>query len=166
MRKQLVLLVLVALFSVPVFAEGILKVNVPFAFVAADKTLPAGEYYFVSYGSNGIVRIRDFNTHISVFSLSDYAQRMTIPEVITQWMPGPGEVPEIPGMENATNPAPIQDGYNCAVFSRYGDNYFLSTIWLGYSGRTFPEGTMEREIKSAQLFTNPETVTLVANRIR
>jgi hypothetical protein len=165
MKKQFVLLLLIALLGAgSAVAQSVLKVNVPFNFVVADQTLPAGEYYLASFGSNGIVRVRDFSKHISIFTLSDYAQRRTLPEVTTEWMAVPTEASDT-GAVAAFKPV-TESGYNSAVFNKYGDKYFLSTMWLGFSGRTFKQGKIEREVKAAELQQKNETVALAAIRIR
>ena len=165
MKKQILLLVLLTLVSaVPAFAANILKVYIPFEFVVADKTLPAGEYYLIGLGSNSIVRVRDFDRHISVYTLSDYTQRMTIPEVTTQWVPG--ELLETPGLANTPEPMVTESAYDSAVFHKYGEKYFLSTMWLGFIGRTIPESKTERQLRTAGIFTPAETVVLLADRVR
>ena len=110
-------------------------VNIPFAFVAGDKALPAGEYRVQQLDQNpGVLLINCSKPGAAAMVIANAAQAK---ELQTQ---------------------------SKLVFKRYGDRYFLSQVWTAGSirGRQLLKSRAEKEIaQSARLETTGE-VTLVA----
>jgi hypothetical protein len=116
-------------------AQESMAVNIPFAFVAGDATLPAGEYRVQTLNTNSaVILIRCSDKGPSAMVLSQAAQAK---DTQTQ---------------------------SKLVFQRYGNRYFLSQVWKAgsISGRQLRKSHAEKEIaQSARLETRGE-VTLVA----
>lgn len=161
MRKQLVLLAIIVLISAVSAFGTDLKVNVPFDFVTGNTTLSAGEYTISTVGNGNALMIRNFENQVNVFSLANYAERMTIPEVTTTWSPVVSSIPEVTGTAFDKVPSTHNTGYS-VVLTQYGEKFFLSKVWLGFQGRVIPESKLEHQTKMAGL-PAPQTVVLVAN---
>jgi hypothetical protein len=116
-------------------ADEPMLVNIPFAFVAGNVTLPAGEYRVQKLdGSSAVVLISCADASASAMVLSNAAQAK---ETQTQ---------------------------SKLIFKRYENRYFLSQVWTAGSirGRELLKSRAEKEIaQSARLETTGE-VTLVA----
>ena len=116
-------------------ADEPMLVNIPFAFVAGNATLPAGEYRIQKLdASSAVVLINCSDASASAMVLSNAAQAK---EAQTQ---------------------------SKLVFKRYANRYFLSQVWTAGSirGRELPKSRAEKEIaQSVRLETTGE-VTLVA----
>jgi hypothetical protein len=115
-------------------ADEPMLVNIPFAFVAGNATLPAGEYRVQKMDENSaVVLIRCSGPSASAMVLSNAAQAK---ETQTQ---------------------------SKLVFHRYGNRYFLSQVWSAGSirGRQLLKSPREKEISVAKIETKEE-VTLVA----
>jgi hypothetical protein len=110
-------------------------VNIPFAFVAGNATLPAGDYRVEKLdGNSAVVLIRCSDASAAAMVVSNASQAKETP---TQ---------------------------SKLVFKRYGNRYFLSQVWKAGSihGRELLKSQAEKEIaQSARLETKGE-VTLVA----
>lgn len=129
MRKQLVkalttisfLVALAIVTTGSAYAVSPIKVQVPFDFVVANKTLPAG-LYFVSrvqpYASDDALEIRSADGHINLICLTYAAQSLDPKNDVT------------------------------LVFHRYGEQHFLFQVWsAGDSrGRVFSKSRGELEI--------------------
>ena len=117
-------------------AQEPLLVNIPFAFVAGETTLPAGEYRVQKMDRNSavlLINCREPNASIIVVT-------------------------------NATSGAKQQE-QSKLVFNRYNDHYFLSQVWsAGFiTGRELQKGKREKEIAlSAKLETHNQ-ITLIAS---
>jgi hypothetical protein len=120
MKKQLfTLLGLGLLFATAsAYAQTALQANVPFNFIVAGNTLPAGEY---------TIRSLDTNARVLVIRGSDESQKMV--------------------MANSCASAKPSDTTKL-VFHRYGDRYFLSQIWTAgnSSGAELPPSRRESEV--------------------
>jgi hypothetical protein len=115
-------------------AQEPMVVNVPFDFVAGDKTLPAGEYAIKTVGSARTLVLTDSKAAVS-------AVVNTNPAVLSE-----------------------PQSQSKLVFNRYGDRYFLAQVWTaGYaSGRQLIKSDGEKEMaQSAKLETRGQ-VALVA----
>ena len=106
MARQLIkgmtmLLMIVALaFATAVASNAQSAANVPFEFMAGNKSLPAGHYYISNSTSGGeVVRIRAAKNETSVFSMTMRVIKGTAAEE------------------------------SKLVFHRYGNRYFLAEIW-------------------------------------
>jgi hypothetical protein len=102
-------------------AQSPVRVNVPFDFTIANKTLPAGRYVVdrvQQYGSDNILSVSSADGHTKLICLT-YAARSLDPK-----------------------------GKVMLVFHRYGDQNFLYQVWPGDSttGRVFAKSRSEREI--------------------
>jgi len=161
MKKYVVALFIVALCSVAsVYAIDVLKVTIPFGFVVGDRTLPAGDYVIQPMSLPGAMLIMEVDGNGAAAVLAIPAHRSQIPEVITQWTPGPAA-----GAVNNPVGNPTQKtatGENCAVFNKYGDKYFISKIWSGLEGREFPVSRAERQLKTVSTSIEREIVVLDA----
>jgi hypothetical protein len=116
-------------------ADEPMLVNIPFAFVAGNTTLPAGEYRVQKLDGNSavlLIRCSDASTAAMVLSNTTQAK-----EIQTQ---------------------------SKLVFKRYDNRYFLSQVWAEGSirGRELLKSRAEKEAaQSARLETTGE-VTLIA----
>jgi hypothetical protein len=96
------------------------KVNIPFDFVANQKTMPKGEYEVKAVGASNSgalsVRRADKTAEVMLMSHSCTAK----------------QAPEQPKV----------------VFHRYGDRYFLAQVWAGNdsAGRELPKSRRELEV--------------------
>ena len=159
MKKLSTVLFLLVLGSVvPVYALDTIRVDIPFGFVVGDVTLPAGEYTIGPLANQGAMQIKNLAGHGAAFRLANVTKRLEAPEAI--WAPGPtfgyGSV------SNPTNnPKPASE--ECSViFNKYGDQYFISRIWVGLEGREFVKGHRELEQRTAGVFHNQEAVVVAA----
>lgn len=119
LRAAVALAVSIVAASVCFAHPRVLEVNIPFAFAAGNKTLPAGQYQIESVptGDGTLHRIRrmDGNAQIVVSSIA-----------LTS---GYGE--NLPRL----------------VFHKYGTSYFLAQIWNGDGcGRQLFESKQEKEV--------------------
>jgi hypothetical protein len=121
MKKQLLTLLGLGLLfaTASAYAQtAALKANIPFNFIVAGKSLPAGEYTIQSVStSDRVLVIRGSETS---------------PNMV---------------MTNSCESARPSDRTKL-VFHRYGDRYFLSQIWTAgnSSGAELPQGTREAEV--------------------
>ena len=113
------LLFVSAVAAAPSHAQQINKINIPFAFQAGGKTLPAGEYR--------VTRALEGNAVAQVIESTD---SKTAVVVLTE------------GVD-----AKKLDVSQKMVFHRYGREYFLSQIWTGSRiGRKLPTSKREKEV--------------------
>ena len=116
-------------------ADEPMLVNIPFAFVAGNVTLPAGEYRVQKLDRNsGVLLINSEKPSAAVMVVTHAAQAK---ELQTE---------------------------SKLMFNRYDNQYFLSQVWTAGSirGRQLPKSPREKEVaRSARLETNGE-ITLVA----
>jgi hypothetical protein len=140
MKKRAFVTATLFVFSIIVAAQVAqanepMLVNIPFAFVAGNATLPAGEYRVEKLDSNSaVILVRCSDASAAAMVLSNGTQAR---EPQTQ---------------------------SKLVFKRYGNRYFLSQIWKAGSsrGRELLKSPAEKEIaQSARLETTDE-VTLIA----
>jgi hypothetical protein len=116
-------------------ADEPMLVNIPFAFVAGNTTLPAGEYR---------VQKLDGNSAVLLIRCSDASTAAMV-------------------LSNTTQAKKIQT-QSKLVFKRYDNRYFLSQVWAEGSirGRELLKSRAEKEAaQSARLETTGE-VTLIA----
>ena len=156
MRKALAFFGIIVLVCAASALAVDVKVDIPFSFIVGNKTLSPGEYIFT--GNAATTRIRNMDQHVNVFMISDYSERTSIPKVTINWSPTADRDSVTAGLAQPT----ADSQYRCAVFTKQGDKYFLSRIWAGFQGRKFPEGEIERQLKSADLYSEPQTVVLAA----
>jgi hypothetical protein len=110
-----------------------LTVDLPFAFQVNNKQLPAGKYQVKAEAGHAVVLLRGVDCKQAVLSLT----------------------------------TPIDSkktrGDSTLVFSRYGDRYFLSQIWVGgsNSGRGLPTSAAEREVARSWAMSAPKPATEV-----
>lgn len=140
MKKQALVTATLLVLSLIVAAQVVradepMLVNIPFAFVAGNVTLPAGEYRVQKLdGSSAVLLIRCSDSSTSAMVLS-----------------------------NATQAKDIQT-QSKLIFKRYDTRYFLTQVWSEGSnlGRQVIKSRAEKEAaQSARLETTGE-VTLVA----
>jgi hypothetical protein len=146
MKKVLGCLSMAALAVVlasPVSAQSItLKVSVPFDFVVGGHTLPAGDYVVSTLNITGSV-------DSGFLAVRNVASGAT-PTVITS----------IPAGNLAAS------GEASVGFHRYGSDYFLASIWNGYTdqGRSIPMSRTEQERANRASVSKPEVVMVLARR--
>lgn len=143
MKSRMITMVAVAVFvttlaaaSVRAQNAGDVAVSIPFEFSAGGKTLPAGDYWVRRsfYGAHSVMRIESRKDSASIYLTTHSVQSNT-----------------------------IQDGSKL-VFTRYGQQFFLSQVWS--AGRstgaelniTSRERGLQREL--ARLSARPETVSV------
>jgi hypothetical protein len=110
-----------------------IRANVPFDFTVADQKLPAGVYQFVQSGTFSAVHIE---------SRGDAKTFL---------------VGSVPGNDNKT-------GYLAALsFNKYGDQYFLTEVWMGNG----PAGVQVAKSKAEKKLTSrPESYNVAASTVR
>jgi hypothetical protein len=115
-------------------AEPRIIANIPFAFIAANKTLPAGEYTIDRPNSNepDTLLIRSADKHIAFFLNAENVEARQTP--------------------NRTE----------LVFNEIGDQYFLSQVWMAGedTGREIPKPRAERELEQAALKSPTQVITV------
>ena len=121
MKKQLIGALGVALFAaVSIYAEMSPKliVQVPFGFHIGNSILPPGEYTVYTQPGPGLVRLSSADRKSSVTILSNAVQAFPAPED------------------------------SKLIFTKYGDDYFLSRIWVAGSdtGNELTKSRREREV--------------------
>jgi hypothetical protein len=117
-------------------ADEPMLVNIPFAFVAGNVTLPAGEYRVEKlHGNSAVVLIRCSDPSAAAVVLSNAAQAT---EIQTQ---------------------------SKLIFKRYDNRYFLSQVWRAgsISGRELMKSRAEEEITKSARFETKGEVTLLAS---
>ena len=115
-------------------AQEIMRVNIPFDFVAGDRALPAGEYTVAVSGPLHTLILNDRKDSASAI-LDSQAVR-----------------------------AADAQSQSKLIFNRYGDRYFLSQVWSegNYSGRQLFKSAREKEMAQIAKSETDGQVTLVA----
>jgi Tfp pilus assembly protein PilX len=139
MKKRILLmtsiLALAALASARVAqAQQKMIVDVPFAFVAGDANLPAGEYYVQASDRNSSIMLTCRDRGAAGIVLSNATEKL----------------------DPATK--------SVLIFNRYGDHYFLSQLWIegNKRGRALPKSAREKESAQVASWEPRGQVTLVA----
>src|SRR6266566_141435 len=140
MKKRLFVIAALLMFaSIPATqvarADEPMLVNIPFAFVAGNATLPAGEYRVEKLnGNSAVVLIRCSDANAAAVVLSNAAQ------------------------------ANERQSGSKLVFNRYDNRYFLSQVWRAGSirGRELMKSRSEKEISQSARFETKGEVTLLA----
>jgi hypothetical protein len=116
-------------------ADDTLLANIPFAFVAGNVTMPAGEYR---------VQKLDGNSAVLLIHCSDASRSVMV-------------------LSNAAEAKEIQT-QSKLVFKRYENRYFLSQVWKAGSsrGRQLFKSQAEKEIAQSARLEKTGEVTLVA----
>ena len=130
---------LAVLLASPVSAQAPMqRASVPFEFIVDGHTLPAGDYMVTKINDVGYLALRNESTGIAPIAIS------TIP---------PGGNLGASGVESLT-------------FHRYGSDYFLASIWDGYTNRGFsvPMSRAEKERANEASLSKPEVVMVLARR--
>jgi hypothetical protein len=113
-----------------------LRANVPFDFVVGDKTLAAGEYRIgqATSTANEAIAVRGADNHQNAIRLTNIVE---------------ANAPKDRGM---------------LVFHRYGDNYYLSEIWMPGSaeGRQLLKSKAEKATEQ-ELAKNPASGEVARN---
>ena len=112
-----------------------MRVTVPFKFIAAGATLPAGEYEIQSFGTEEkLLSIQNRNTSAGILIFSNPCESL-----------------------NASSATKV-------VFHRYGDRYFLAELWVQgrNTGNQVPPASHENEV--AMDYPRNEVVLLMARR--
>ena len=116
-------------------AQEPIAVTIPFAFTAGDKMLPAGEYR-VEKAAQGSVSllIRRTDGKESMF-VSSFAASSNVPQTQSK-----------------------------LIFHRYGNQYYLSQVWVAGSsqGRELRESAKEKEQALSAQNAAPEKVIVIA----
>lgn len=138
MKKQLLSLFALGLLlaTASAYAQTInLKANIPFNFVVTGNVLSSGEY-----------KLSSINNTVDAVTISGAGQKSSI------FLASP-----CLSAKDRSTPHPSKLG-----FTRYGDQYFLSEIWMeGYSaGHKLPKSRREREVEMAQNETVQQVVIL------
>jgi len=116
-------------------AQESMVVDIPFAFVAGNATLPAGEYRVQKLdGNSAVLLIHCWDANASALVITNAAQAK---ELQTE---------------------------SKLVFNRYGNRYFLSQVWTAGSihGRELSKSPREKEMPQLARLESKGEVTLVA----
>jgi hypothetical protein len=135
-RHLFALAMLTALTGSGLFAQTVMKAGIPFDFAVGRAALPAGEYH-ITCDNNGVVTFRELaGKHNAV--------------VLTR--PSEGAAP-----------SGIQQDAGKLLFQRYGNEYFLLSVWkpAAREGMAAPLGVRQKEL--AREAARPE-MTIVALR--
>jgi len=142
-KKTFAVLMVVGLFvllTTPLCAQSTrITADIPFEFVVAGKTLPAGEY--------------------EVYGVSDSRSILRITSLIT------GHRESVVFM-SASRSFETNDQETKLTFNRYGTHYFLSRIWVGHGtgGWSVGKGRVQRELAKRSPAGEAETLTVLAKR--
>jgi hypothetical protein len=161
--KRIVVTVIVCVLvsAASLYAQGKLRVSVPFEFTTVSGTLPAGEY-IIQIDPHYNISISGQEGQGAVWVLGLPALRSVIAEVITNWQPGTGSTnANIQNNKRNGTPNGASFAENCVVFTRYGDKYFLHELWTGYTGRHMTTSKAEHAIQTAGI-VKPERLELAA----
>ncbi|MGB7283229.1 MAG: hypothetical protein WBE13_13275 [Candidatus Acidiferrum sp.] len=115
-------------------AQEMMKVNIPFDFVAGDRALPAGEYTVTVSGPSHTLILNDRRDSASAI-LGSHAVLAAAAQSQTK-----------------------------LIFNRYGDRHFLSQVWTegNYSGQQLVKSAREKEIAQVAQPDAPSRVILTA----
>jgi hypothetical protein len=116
-------------------AQEPLVVNIPFAFVAGNATLPAGEYRVQKWGlTSSLLLIQCPNAGESAVVITNAAQAKEL------------------------------QSESKLVFNRYGKRYFLAQVWTAGSirGRQLLKSPREKEMAQVSRIETKGEITLVA----
>jgi hypothetical protein len=138
MKKQafavVILLGALMLAAGPVQAQSSFRVNIPFAFVAGETSLPAGEYIVQPPQIGGAKAVTLLRTDGDGAAM---VLGMTVQESKNRDVP-------------------------CLVFHRYDNGYFLSTMWTAGTSYGLQLRESRREVEIAKNET-PKNVVLLAS---
>jgi hypothetical protein len=146
MKKNLITLMAMVFFAAltvtSVQAQGsTMSVTIPFDFAVAGKTLPSGEYYFQRNMDNSRV----------------VTQILSRDKTLSIYVPQTHPVQDI-GRQLDSN--------SKLVFSKYGDQFFLSQVWIfgRRIGEELPKTAKERRLQTeiAGRAGKGETITIAA----
>jgi hypothetical protein len=149
MKKYLAALIVVALSgAASLYGIDAITATVPFDFTVGGKVLHAGDYLILPGTTEGTMLIRSLEGYGGALTLAIKSQRRQIPEVFTRWTPGPAATLNQPVPGSVPRAA---SGEFCVIFNKYGNEYFISKIWVGLEGREFPVSPTERRLKTASI---------------
>ena len=137
MKKNLVLWSMVAVFglmaSFAFAGAGIgMRINVPFNFYLEDQLFPTGEYSFeMDYGNYAT------GSHVVIWSTKGTDNRMLFTS---------------PGTDRSTDLGQLS-------FNKYGERYFLSSIFIGGHKATLKTLRLEKELRG-QMEKSPSTIAV------
>jgi len=118
------LFILVAVSSAHAQSVDRVTANIPFDFIAGNKTLPSGEYTFSRGLPNDpdLLLIRSADSHVALF---------------------------LNVMEHQARQTPTETDL---VFNKIGDEYFLSRLWIAGedTGREVPKSRTERALERSE----------------
>jgi hypothetical protein len=124
--------------AAPVSAQTLtLHANIPFDFVVAGRTVPAGDYWVGPAANNkSVVLVRNVSSGTAALAITFSAPAERPGDRAKAWL----------------------------VFHRYGGDYFLAGIWDGYKaiGSTIPMSSAERERAKTASLGKPEAVVVMA----
>jgi len=126
--------------SASAYAQSInLKANVPFNFALNGKTLPTGEY-----------TIRSIDNMRNAAAISGAEQKPLVLLTMPCLSPRNREISQESKL----------------VFTRYGNTYFLSEVWIEGSGAGYsvPKSRLEHELQMAQKDTAHKVVVVAELR--
>ena len=141
MKKVLGCLSMAALavvMAAPVSAQTLtVTASVPFDFVVAGRTMPAGDYVVNSIKIFGVLEVQD----------ASQAATPALTRADASYGPGNGDGAYL-------------------TFRRYGGDYFLANVWAGpaVGGRSIPMSRSEKERAKSASLGKPEVVTVLARR--
>ena len=144
MKKSTIMLVwgavaLLVLTCAPLYAQTtkvikVVRADIPFDFIIRDKSLPAGTYDAQPLNNSPILVVRDSENRESIA-----VGTFTV---------------------EAANNHQVKPMF---VFRRYGNQYFLAQVWMGYSdtrGGELPKSAKERQVAKTQ--PKPELIMVAA----
>jgi hypothetical protein len=130
---------LAAVLSAPLAALTLrVTAHVPFDFMVAGRSMPAGDYDIGDAGLGGSAAVKVSNGNSGVMSF----------------------------VNNSSLSSKERTGQALLIFHRYGDQYFLSRIVDGYrdTGVEIPTSTTEKELSRTASLEKFETITVLARR--
>lgn len=156
-----VLFVLAMCIGVSAYAIEPLKSDIPFSFIVGDQWLPAGAYRIDSATTTGggVLRIQRVDGYEAMFAPTRGIERSNFYEVITTWKLGVN-------YEDVDVVTPVKETKSsefCLVFNRYGNEYFLSKVWIRDEGREFFASAAEKAAMAANVLPKHEIVVLTAS---
>ena len=123
--------------AAPLAAQTIrVTANVPFEFMVAGRSMPAGDYIVERGGGTSAIRVSNGNAGVLALAL------------------------------NSSTSQQEQNGQALMIFHRYGDQYFLSRIVDGSrnNGVELPVSRTEKELSKTASLEKFETISVLARR--
>ena len=119
------------------FGQERMRFEIPFEFSTGTTAMPAGEYTVTQSEQSGLTNLACYTCKVNVRFITHQVGSYS-----------------------------TRDGSSKLVFHKYGDKYFLSSVWKSGSGigHALPTSNAEREVSLSASLAPPSQVVLFALR--